>query len=165
LGGLILAWERKKYRYTPMEVARKIGLSTGKFNEQVSQGSLPKGRMGDDGRRYYTDKDLEFILRDWKTKTTSRFFFVTLPLILVIVFIAIATFREISEHVSRMKAEADATPRPGFAAPPAPIWAPGTPWPTREPQPTPRREIINNYRKQRRAQESTDIEDDIKTSE
>lgn len=70
----------KKRRYTPMEVARVLGVSTAKFSSMVSDELLPKGRVGEDGRRYYTDQDIEFIRRAWKSKITGRFIMVTLPL-------------------------------------------------------------------------------------
>jgi len=143
---------RKKFRYTPMEVAQQIGIPISKFNEQVNEGNLPKGRIGEDGRRYYTDKDLAYIRREWHSKTTVRFLLFTLPLILVSLFIVIAAFHEISEHFSEVQSEATPSPKPGFAAqPPQEVWVPGTPWPTNPPLQTPADQTYNYYRKHRRA--------------
>jgi hypothetical protein len=114
-----------------------LGLSVAKFTEQVNEGNLPKGRIGEDGRRYYTDKDYDFLKREWRSKTTGRFLMFTLPVILVVLFLVLATFRELSNYVtSSDKEEGSPTIRPGYAVPPMEIWEPGTPWPTRPPKPT-----------------------------
>lgn len=115
--------ETKKLRYTPMEVAQMLKISIGKFNEQVAEGVIPKGRLGEDGRRYYTDKDIEFIKREWRSKTTVRFFLFTFPLILVGTFIIIATFHEISQHISANNSTEEPTPQIGYAAPPPLVWS------------------------------------------
>ncbi len=160
-----MAWERKKNRYTPMEVARRLKVSTGKFMEEVAQGNMPKGRLGDDGRRYYTEKDLEFILREWHSKTTARFLTLTLPLILIITILAFATYKEISSQIDEMKTEAKATPKSGFAQPPFQLWAPGTPWPTQPEKPTPLYKRFNTYRKMRRKRPHRNYDDIPVTAE
>ena len=134
-----------------MEVAQQLGIPVSKFNEKVSDGVLPKGRIGEDGRRYYTDKDLEFVRREWRSKTTVRFLLFTLPLILICLFFIIAAFHEISQHYSESKADVTPTPKPGFAAPPQNLWAPGTPWPTRPPIETPIDQTYGYYRKHGRS--------------
>lgn len=150
-----------------MEVAQQLGIPISKFNEKVSEGVLPKGRVGEDGRRYYTDKDLEFIRREWKSKTTVRFLLFTFPLILICVFLIIAAFREISEHYTETQVNATPTPQTGFAAPPQNIWKPGTPWPTRPPVVTPVDQTYGYYRKHSRmpVQNRQNIETDTETIE
>ncbi len=110
--------QKKRARYTPMEIAKQIDVRISKFNELVSEGVLPKGRLGEDGRRYYTEQDLRFIQREWKNKTTVHFLFYTLPLVLVVVFLLLLTFREIGQTIEEYRTGVEPTQPSGFALQP-----------------------------------------------
>jgi len=139
---------RRKKQYTPMEVAKILKISMGRFSSLVSDGSLPKGRIGEDGKRYYTHRDVEFILREWKTQTTGRFLMYTLPLLVVLMFLIVLTAVEINEKIEESRVEPTATPPFGYGAPPPQYYGPGTPWPSPTPSetPTPIYEKLEDYR-------------------
>jgi len=143
-----LANFRKKKRYTPMEIAKILKISMGRFSTLVKEGSLPKGRIGDDGKRYYTDKDLDYILRKWKTQSTGRFLMYTLPLMLILVLLIVMTVIEVSDRIRERNLEPTPSPPTGFGAPPPQYFAPGTEWPspTASSTPTPRYDKLENYR-------------------
>jgi len=147
-----VALNKKKNRYTPMEVAKQLGIPNSKFHQQISEGNLPKGRIGEDGRRYYTDKDVEFIRREWRSKTTAKFLLFTLPLVLICLLLIIAAFHEISDHFSEQAVQQTPTPQAGYATEPRIIWSKGTPWPTRPPMTTPKQQTYKYYRKYKRTQ-------------
>ena len=134
----------------------------GKFHELVSDGTLPKGRIGEDGKRYYTNKDLDFILREWKSKTTAKFLLYTLPLLLVSTLLILMIAKEISDTIREKNAQATPTPRIGYATKPK-VWSPATPWPTNPPKPTAvyRRDYYRKYqRNRRRSFTEKNIDDD-----
>lgn len=137
-----------KNRLSPLQVAKLLKLSPAKFNELVTDGQLPKGRVGEDGRRYYTRQDVDFILREWKTQTTGRFLMYTLPLMLVIIFLLILTVVEIREKIDEMRVQPTPTVPFGFGAPPQAYYAPDVPIPTPTPTEisTPAYETIEKYR-------------------
>ncbi len=136
----------KKTRFTPMEVAQKLGISVKKFTEEVADGNLPKGRMGEDGRRYYTIRDIEFIERKWKSKTTVHFMMFTLPLILIAVIFILIISHQIGKSVAENEAVATPTIPVGYGAPP-PLLFEVTPEPTLPPRPTaPPKTLYDDYR-------------------
>ncbi|HPQ40758.1 MAG TPA: helix-turn-helix domain-containing protein [bacterium] len=150
---------RRKKQYTPMEVAKILKISMGRFTNMVADGSLPKGRIGDDGKRYYTQRDLDFMLREWKTQTTGRFLMYTLPLLVVLGFLLVLTIVEINEKIEESRVVPTATPPFGYGAPPPQYYGPGTPWPSATPSetPTPIYDALENYRNEMR-QKSMDRE-------
>ena len=143
----------RKSRYTPMEIARMLGISIAKFSELVNDGALPKGRIGEDGKRYYTDKDVAFIRREWTSKTKVKFLFFTLPLILAGVLTIIAIFYEINQHYREQSSATQPTPRIGYAAPPPELVNMTTPYPTPKPLPTSAHRSYDQFRKYRRQSE------------
>lgn len=152
-----------------MEVSKVLKISMVRFTDLVTDGSLPKGRIGEDGRRYYTRKDVDFILREWKTQTTGRFLMYTLPLMLVLVFLLVMTIMEINDKIRERQMKPTPAPPSGYGAPPPQFYDPGTPWPTPtvSSSPTPKYTKVEDYRRdmqernrqremQRRSQRSRD---------
>ncbi|MBN1878748.1 helix-turn-helix domain-containing protein [bacterium] len=139
-----------KNRLSPQQVAKLLKLSPGKFTQLVAEGQLPKGRVGEDGRRFYTQQDVEFILREWKTQTTGRFLIYTLPLMLVIVFLLVLTIVEVREKIDELRISPTPTIPYGFGAPPQQYYAPDVPIPTPTPVvlSTPVYESIEKYREE-----------------
>jgi hypothetical protein len=117
-------------RISPRELARQLRLSPARLAELVSEGHLPKGRIAEDGRRYYTQKDLDFIVREWRSQTTGRFLMYTLPLILVLITLSILTAVEITYKIEESRVPPTPTVPFGYGAPPPQVYDPGTPWPT-----------------------------------
>lgn len=149
-----MAEYKQKKHYTPMEVARILNISMGRFTELVAEGSLPKGRIGEDGKRYYTNQDLGYMQREWKTQTTGRFLMYTLPLIAVLAIILVLTVVEVSDKIRESRVEPTPTAPFGFGAPPEQYYNPGTDWPTPTPSasPTPVYQDIETYRYQMQEQ-------------
>jgi len=139
---------KSKKKISPLELAKILKISPGKFAELVSDGQLPKGRIGEDGRRFYNKQDVDFIMREWKTQTTGRFLMYTLPLMLVLVLVLIMTIVEIKDMIEDRRVSPTPTVPFGFGAPPEQYYAPGTEWPTATPAeiPTAVYETIENYR-------------------
>ncbi len=117
-----------KTRYTPLEVSQMLKISPAKFNQLVMENEIPKGRIGEDNRRYYTDQDVEFIVREWRSRTTAHFLMYTFPLILALIVLFLVTLREISQSIHDSSA-ATPTPRVGFGSMPRDLWVPGSPMP------------------------------------
>ncbi len=111
---------------------------------------MPKGRVGEDGKRFYTRQDVDFILREWQTQTTGRFLMYTLPLILVMGFLIILTIVEVRDKIDEMRVAPTPTVPWGFGAPPQIYYAPDQPVPTPSPVvlSTPVYESIEKYREQ-----------------
>lgn len=165
-----MAKPRLKNRYTPIELARHLKISAKRLNELISDGQLPKGRIGEDGRRYYTQQDLDFILREWKTQTTGRFLMYTLPLLLILVVLAVLTTIEIRHKIAVSKVEPTPTVPSGYGAPPAILYQEDEVWPieTETEIPSPLYQTIEDYRRQvreenlkRERQRSTIHHDDM----
>lgn len=141
-----------KSRITPRDLARHLKISSARFNDLVSDGQLPKGRIGEDGRRYYTQQDLDFIMREWKTQTTGRFLMYTLPLLLILVILTVLTVVEIRNKIEDSAVQPTPTVPSGYGALPAQYYESGTPLPTapEEPIPSPLYSTIEEYRRQMR---------------
>ncbi|GEM_PF-5723848 len=147
---------QRKRRYTPMEVARILGISTAKFSAMVSDELLPKGRIGEDGKRYYTDQDIEFIQRAWKSKITGRFIMVTMPLILLsLALVAAVLFHFISSDDGT--GNEDTRPR-GYALPPTPIPTADPLLTTPTPEMTPRANRRINYYESRKSRDDAELD-------
>jgi len=101
-----------------MEAAKLLGVRITKFNEMVTDGVLPKGRLGEDSRRYYTEQDLRFMRREWKSKTTIHFMVYTLPIMLIVVFLILLTFREIGQSISEHRSQSAPTVPSGYGLQP-----------------------------------------------
>ncbi|MGB3975975.1 MAG: helix-turn-helix domain-containing protein [bacterium] len=151
-----MAKPRLKNRYTPLELAKRLKISTKRLNELVSDGQLPKGRIGEDGRRYYTQQDLDFILREWKTQTTGRFLMYTLPLIMIVVVLVVLTTIEIKNKIEVSKVEPTPTIPSGYGAPPPFLYQEDAEWPveTEAEIPSPLYQSIEDYRRQMQEEKS-----------
>ncbi|MBN1295621.1 hypothetical protein JXA80_02495 [bacterium] len=147
-----MAQHHRKKHYSPMDIAKILNLPMGRFSEMVTEGTLPRGRIGEDGKRYYTQQDLDFILREWKTQTTGRFLIYTLPLLIILGFLVVLTAVEINDKLQDNRVAPTPTPPYGYGAPPPQYYAPGTPWPSPTPSetPTPVYDKLENYRQEMR---------------
>ncbi len=117
-------------RISPRELAKQLKISPARLAELISEGYIPKGRIAEDGRRYYTQQDIDYIVRDWKSQTAGRFLMYTLPLILVTLTLTILTAVEISQKIEESRVEPTPTVPFGYGAPPPQVYDPEAAWPT-----------------------------------